>query len=205
MIENQLDARPLQMKLLEFESRGLKPMALALLDDGSHKKKIAAIVAASTMLTSLQAAPAAYFSSIATDASPDVVSGVDEALGSAFETFDGLAALVNERAHKQTVIQKLEQLFELADYTHTTLETEAKKAGARLMGDGEIASQAADAELSHASHRKLSADPKAIGSGGKQDQLVRWLSSIAKTDSNVIAGGGGKDPLVRWLAGVAQR
>jgi len=152
----KIDIRPDQLKILKLENRGLRKMAVALLDKSSSKNtKYAAVAAVSAMLIAMSDAPS-YFSD-KLDLSPQVSQESAEKITLACTKCEALSSLVEAGAGRLEIITQIKELFSIVEGEHNRLESFAKEQGARLI----------ESNLS----------PRVGGTGGKEPPLL-WLNRL---------------------------
>lgn len=154
----QPDVRHDQLALLKFERRGLRPMALKLIDKAASKRtKLAAIGAVAAMALALADAPASYAAKIGV--APDLASRSASVIAEVCQTCDRIAALVSIDAADSIIRSELEGLFLKVDGEHARLEKFALTAQAVLLKVGDTL--------------------QAMGTGGKgEPPNSAWLTRV---------------------------
>jgi len=159
------DVRPDQLKILKLENRGLKPMAMALIDKKTPKRrKLAAIASVGVMLIALSSAPTHYVQKLGLDS--DVAKATGVSISQACNLCENLEVLVKEGAQPSKLASPLQQLFSIVENEHQKMENLAKQTGARLLN--------------------LDSDPEAAGTGYKGDPPSVWLIRLMIQASNSL-------------------
>lgn len=190
-----IDARPYQLDLLKLERRGMRPMALKVLNGAqSRKAKLAAVAGVAAMLVSINVTSDAYAAKL--NLKPAVAEQSSQVLRDAVACCDEITKFVNLNASQTALKEQIANLFLLIDDEHKRLEAFAGQLGARLV-------RAEDEPTPEDSGPGTDVG----GGGGKESNL--WLSKLNfQTDeiptpesepSNDVGGGGGKDNAA-WLS-----
>jgi hypothetical protein len=148
------DARPLQLELLKFEVRTLRPFAAALLDSRENRTaKHAAVAMVAAAALALQPAMTSYADLIGAEAS--VEAGSQRALAQVIEQCNSLGCLIDADASESDLFTAVHDLFGVVEREHARLEAIANQTATKILwGAG---------------------SPQAVGSGRKDPPSV-WLA-----------------------------
>ena len=155
-IETGRDARPLQLQLLKFEVRALRPFATTLLDVGSARtKKRAAVAMVAAAALALQPAMTAYADLVGAEQA--VEAGASRALAQVLEQCDSINCLIDAGASESDLFVAVRALFSVIEQEHARLEAIANHTATKILwgADG----------------------PQAVGSGRKDPPSV-WLARM---------------------------
>lgn len=147
------DARPMQLELLKFEVRTLRPFAATLLDAGSARaKKHAAVAMVAAAALALQPVMQSYADLVGAEES--VEAGSTHALAQVLDQCDALACLIDAEASESDLFAAIHNLFGVVEQEHARLEAIANETATKILwGSG---------------------SPQAVGSGRKDPPSV-WL------------------------------
>lgn len=173
-----VDARHEQLKLLKFERRTLRPMAIVALDKSFSKKaKIAAIAGVSAAFFALQSVSIDYVEKLGV--SQSIANESAAVVSQVCSQCSALAGMIDRNAGEVQIRTSLANLFSLIDSEHERLERVGISVGARLVG----------AARNH----------KAVGTGGKETN-ESWLTLLVGDGDGKDVGTGGKETNLTWLS-----